>query len=102
MRGSAANSRTQATAAAPASSPARASSVTAPRSTTRYMRSGSSTSERRGAVHQRDVRERLREVADLAAGRRVVLLGEQPDVVGERGQAVVQVARLLAAADARQ
>ena len=35
-------------------------------------------------VDQRDVRERLREVADQALGDRVVLLGEQADVVAQR------------------
>ena len=37
-----------------------------------------------GGVDQRHVGERLREVAEQAPGRRVVLLGEQADVVGQR------------------
>jgi hypothetical protein len=36
-----------------------------------------------GAVHQRHVRERLGEVAELAPGLRVILLGEESHVVGE-------------------
>ena len=47
------------------------------------------------AVHQRHVGERLREVAEHALRRRVVLLGEQPDVVGEPEQALEQRARLV-------
>src|SRR5262249_57477937 len=39
-----------------------------------------------GAVHEGDVRERLGEVSQLSLGRRVVLLGQEPDVVGEAGQ----------------
>ena len=35
-------------------------------------------------VDEREMRERLREVAELALRRRVVLLGEQPEVVRER------------------
>ena len=37
-------------------------------------------------VDQRDVRERLREVADQPLASRVVLLGEQADVVAQREQ----------------
>src|SRR5436853_888401 len=37
-------------------------------------------------VDERDVRERLREVADLAAQPRVVLLGQQADVVAQGEQ----------------
>ena len=38
-------------------------------------------------VDEREVRERLREVAEQAVRGRVVLLGVQPDVVGESEQA---------------
>ena len=43
-----------------------------------------------GGVDQRDVRERLREVADQAPAPRVVLLGEQADVVAQRQQPLEQ------------
>src|SRR6266511_6229288 len=41
-----------------------------------------------GAVDERHVRERLGEVAELAAEVRVELLGQQPDVVAQRQQAL--------------
>ena len=47
----------------------------------RAITCGSTRREVRGGVDEADVGERLREVAELAAARRVVLLGEQPDVV---------------------
>src|SRR5712691_200411 len=46
-------------------------------------------------VDERDVRERLREVADLAAAARVVLLGQQADVVAQREDPLEQRARLV-------
>ena len=48
------------------------------------------------------MREGLREVADLAAEARVVLLREQADVVGEAGEPVEQLVRLVVAADQRE
>src|SRR6185369_17847869 len=42
---------------------------------------------RRG-TDEREVRERLRRVPELALGRRVVLLREQPHVVRDRGELV--------------
>ena len=44
--------------------------------------------------------ERLREVAELALRDRVVLLGEQPDVVGQAEQPLEQRAGLVGAPDA--
>src|SRR5690606_20017830 len=52
--------------------------------------------------HQRHVAERLREVAHLAAGGRVPLLGEQPQVVAERQQPLEQLPGLLLPADGQQ
>ena len=43
-------------------------------------------------VDQRDVRERLREVPDKAAGHRVVLLGEETEVIAKADQAVQHLA----------
>ena len=62
--------------AAPASRPAAA----------RGSRAGGGAHEpkRDGGADQRQVGERLREVADHPLARRVVLLGEQADVVGQR------------------
>src|SRR5438477_11924872 len=48
-------------------------------------------------VDERDVREGLREVAEVAARARVVLLGKQADVVGEAAKALEELARLVAA-----
>ena len=48
-------------------------------------------------VDQREVRERLREIAELAAAAGIVFLGEQPDVVARRQQALEQLARLVVA-----
>jgi hypothetical protein len=50
--------------------------------------------EREGAVHEREMGERLREVAEHAAVHRVVLLRDQAEVVPQREQAVEQGARL--------
>src|SRR6202035_3355121 len=50
-----------------------------------------------GGVHQADVRERLREVSDQALALEVVLLREQPDVVGAGDQALEQLARVVSA-----
>ena len=55
----------------------------------------------RGA-DEREVGERLREVAELAAGDRVVFLGEQADVVAEVEQPLEQLARLVVPALQRQ
>src|SRR3954453_837436 len=62
----------------------------------------SSHAERDRRAHEREVGERLREVADLAAGGDVVLLGEQPHVVGDGRDAVEGRARLLGAAEQRE
>ena len=48
-----------------------------------------------GGVDQRDVREGLRKVADLAGEARVVLLGEESDVVTQRKQVLEKLAGLL-------
>src|SRR5438309_6710105 len=53
-------------------------------------------------VDERDVREGLREVAEVAARARVVLFREQPDVVGEAAQALEKFARLVAAPEHHQ
>ena len=49
-------------------------------------------------VDQRQVGERLREVAELAPGHRVVLLGQQPHVVAQTQQPLEQLAGLVAPA----
>ena len=41
-----------------------------------------------GRVDQRQMRERLGEIAQLAAIVWIVFLGEQPDVVAQRQQAI--------------
>src|SRR5882724_582520 len=48
-------------------------------------------------VDERDVRESLREVAEVAARARIVLLREQTHVVGEAAQPLEEAARLVAA-----
>ena len=48
------------------------------------------------------MRERLREVAELAALLRIVLLGEQPDVVAQRQQRSKSSLGLVAAALQRE
>src|SRR3546814_647506 len=53
-------------------------------------------------VDERDVREGLGEVAELVAAVRVVLLGEQADVVADRQQVLEPGERVLAPADQRQ
>src|SRR3546814_15407414 len=50
-------------------------------------------------VDQADMRERLREVAELAAEPRVVLLGEQAEVVAQCEQALEQRLGVAPAAD---
>ena len=52
-----------------------------------------------GRGRERDVREGLREIADLALAARVVFLGEQPDIVGEREQPLEQALRIGVAAE---
>ena len=47
-----------------------------------------------GGRHQSQVRERLGDVAELAARPRVVLLGKQADVVAQRQQVIHELARL--------
>jgi len=49
--------------------------------------------ERRG--HERKMRERLREVAQQAAGDRVVLLGDQPEIVGQPDETLEQGVRQI-------
>src|SRR5262244_3643218 len=51
--------------------------------------------QRKGRVHQRKVTERLRKVAELAVLFRVVLLGEQSEIVGRRGHFVEQPSSIL-------
>ena len=46
-------------------------------------------------VHQRQVRERLRKIAQLAPQPRIVLLGEQPDIVAQRPQSLEQPSRIV-------
>ena len=58
--------------------------------------------ERPSRVDERHVAERLREVADAGGRARVVLLGQQPDIVAQRQQPLEQLARLVAAADQRE
>ena len=41
-----------------------------------------------GGVHERDVRERLREVSELAPSRRIPFLGEQAEVAAQVEQAL--------------
>src|SRR5919204_1472941 len=48
-----------------------------------------------GTVHERHVREGLREVAELAAELRVVLLGEQAEVGAEREEPLEELPRLV-------
>ena len=48
-----------------------------------------------GGVDERQVAERLREVADLAPQFDVVLLGEEPEVVPQAQQPLIQLARLV-------
>ena len=64
--------------------------------------SRSATMIRAGGLDQREVRERLREVAQVAAGVGVELLGVQPERRGDAQQALHQVARALLLADDRQ
>src|SRR6185312_10679692 len=45
-------------------------------------------------VDQRDVRQRLREIAGLALGRHIVLLGQQAEIVGDRDHAGKQLLRV--------
>jgi UDP-N-acetyl-D-mannosaminuronic acid transferase (WecB/TagA/CpsF family) len=45
-------------------------------------------------VNQSHVSERLREVAELSFKARIVLLGEQPDIVAELEQTLENSARL--------
>ena len=52
-----------------------------------------------GGVDERDVREGLREVADEAPRHRVVLLGEEAEVVAQREQALEERPRVVDAAD---
>src|SRR5437762_10611307 len=58
-------------------------------------RRGSSEIERR--IDQRDVRERLGEIAHLTLRPRIILLGEEPDVIAEREQPLEESARVLMA-----
>ena len=44
-------------------------------------------------IDQRDVRQRLREIAGLATGGRIVLLGQEAKIVGDRDHAVKQLLR---------
>src|SRR5687768_1007111 len=44
---------------------------------------------------EREMRERLRKISEHALLRRVVLFGEQPDVVAERKQSIDQLFRFL-------
>ena len=51
--------------------------------------------DRDRCADEREVRERLGEVPELPAGHRVVLLGEEPDVVAEIQQPLEELARLV-------
>ena len=53
-------------------------------------------------VDQRQVRERLREVPEVAAARRLDLLGVEAERAGERQQPLAQLAGAAAVADLRQ
>ena len=55
----------------------------------------SALTDRERRADEREVGERLREVAELPAGDGVVLLGEQPDVVAEVEQSLEQLAGLV-------
>ena len=48
-------------------------------------------------VDERDVRERLREVADEALCLGIVLLGQQPDVVSQAKQSLEQLTGIVRA-----
>src|SRR4051812_29579763 len=50
---------------------------------------------------QREVREALREVADLAVIARVPLFGEQPEVIAQREQPIEQLLRVFGATGER-
>ena len=52
-----------------------------------------------GRVHEREVRERLGEVAEQPARLRVVLLRQQAEVVAEIDQPPEQLVRLVVAAE---
>src|SRR4051794_22647299 len=52
--------------------------------------------EIQGGVDQRDMRERLREISELAFGARVIFLGEEPDIVPEREQPLEELAGVVA------
>src|SRR4051794_28754516 len=53
-------------------------------------------------ANQRQVAEGLREVADLALARHVVLLGQQPEVVRQIEQPLEELARLIDAVVQRE
>ena len=54
------------------------------------------TRERESGLDEPDVRERLREVADEALSLGVVLLRDEPEVVAEGQQPLVELDRLVA------
>src|SRR6476646_2505695 len=58
--------------------------------------------EGHGRPYQREVRERLWEIAELPPGDRFVLLGEQAVVVAEVEQSLEELTRLFALALQRQ
>src|SRR5205085_2059228 len=58
--------------------------------------------EREGRLDQGEVRERLGEVAELAQGDGVVLLGEEAEVVAKVEQALEQLARFVVPALQRE
>src|SRR5215217_5350012 len=60
---------------------------------------GAGLAEVHGGVDQRDMGEGLGEVAQLAAAGRVVLLGQQPDVVAQPQQPLEQLSGILEPAD---
>src|SRR5438093_13644001 len=64
------------------------------------MQAAFAEDERR--LDQREVRERLRKVAELAPGDGVVLLGEEADVVAQVEQTLEELARFLVAPLERQ
>src|SRR6185437_13717630 len=63
---------------------------------TRGMRAGQVA----GGIDEADVAERLRRVAQLPAGGRVVLLAEQSEIIAEAEKPLEQLVRLALPADA--
>src|SRR5215472_15399400 len=60
-----------------------------------------STTENEGCVHHREMTERLRKVSELAPGLRIVLFGEQSEIVARARGALEGAHGVLAAAHHR-